>query len=170
MSFDIKAVKGKKISFKEGIIFTKIAKKVKIRYFKKEITAILNQVKTSKNELSDEEKQLLNDIKQIKNKNDRENKLNQFNKKLMDKAYLDVGIDISLYLIEMIGDAEDEFVELIASYSKQDENVVIDADLDDIIEVMKIMWENGLYKVFSTFLNKSDDPNNSDEDVLKKTK
>lgn len=162
--FKIGEVKEKKISFKEGIIFTKIARKVKIRQYKKEITQIFNQVRANKDNMSTEQLKELAQINKIKNPAEKQKAKQAFDTGIIEKAGLEIGIDMGLYLIEMIGEAENEVIELISAYTKQAENLIQEADLEDIIKVLKIMWESGLYKVFYTFLNKESDK----EDPLKK--
>jgi hypothetical protein len=169
-NFDIEKVKGKPISFREGIIFTKIARKVKIRQFKREIVMLISQIRANKNNFTDEEKAELARIKEIENKEERDKAQLVFDNKLIEKAGIDIGLDIGLYLIENIGDAEDEVYQLLSAYTKQDKSTIVDADIGDIIEVFKIMWENGLYKVFNTFMNKGNNSNDEDGDDLKKTK
>lgn len=166
--FNIDNVKGKKISFKEGVIFTKIARKVKIRQFKQEIMLLINQIRANKNNYSDEEKLELKRINNMKNIKEKNKALSNFEAKIFEKAGIEIGLDIALYVIEMLSDAEEEVIELISTYTKQNENLIADADLEDIIKVLKIMWENGLYKVFTTFMAKA--KNLNDEDDLKKTK
>lgn len=167
-NFDINQVKPKKISLKEGVIFTKIARKIKIRQFKREIMTVLNQLRKNIDNYSDTEKEELANIEKIKNKKEKEEKLRIFYEKQTTNAGIEVGVDVVLYIVEMIGEAENEVIELISTYSKQPYDVVAEADIEDVIEVLKIMWKNGLYKIFAMFLNKKEDTVNDDD--LKKTK
>lgn len=162
--FKIDEVKEKKISFKEGIIFTKIARKIKIRQYKKEIIQIVSQVKSNKENMTADQLKELAKINKIKDPGEKQKAKQVFDTGMIEKAGMEIGIDMGLYLVEMIGEAEAELIDLIAAYTKQAKELIQEADLEDIIKVLKIMWDSGLCKVFYTFLNKEKD----NDDPLKK--
>lgn len=156
-TFDISTIEEKHITFSEGFLFLKIARKIKIRTFKNEFLKIISQVRQDNINNMENIENEIKKIEAIENELERKQALLDFNTQRINDAGIAVGIDIVLYICESIVDAENEVYDLIAKYTNTSVNIIKEIGLEDVLEIFKIMWQNGLASIFSTFMNEKDD-------------
>jgi hypothetical protein len=144
-------IENKKITLEQMFIFQELLEKINITTI---ADRIINKIKEiSIDNYTDSELKAIEEIEKLDGQDEKLNKLKSFKNSRALRMGMVINAEVRNYIVKNLFKAQIEFKELLFNFLGEEEKEI---DINRMMEVFNIMWNNGLHNIAFMYLQDKD--------------
>jgi hypothetical protein len=144
-------IENKKITLEQMFIFQVLLEKINITTI---ADRIINKIKEiSIDNYTDSEIKAIEEIEKLDSQDEKLNKLKSFKNSRALRMGMVINAEVRNYIVKNLFKAQIEFKELLFNFLGEEEKEI---DINRMMEVFNIMWNNGLHNIAFMYLQDKD--------------
>jgi hypothetical protein len=144
-------IENKKITLEQMFIFQELLEKINITTI---ANRIINKIKEiSIDNYTDSELKAIEEIEKLDGQDEKLNKLKSFKNSRALRMGMVINAEVRNYIVKNLFKAQIEFKELLFNFLGEEEKEI---DINRMMEVFNIMWNNGLHNIAFMYLQDKD--------------
>lgn len=147
---NLEELKEKKINMEQMFIFQELLQKINITNIADDIIEKIKEI--SKDNYTENELKEIEEIQRLDDEEAKLKKINMFHSNRTLRMGIEVNATVRTYIIKNLFKCQDLIVSLLESFGVTTK----DLDIDIMMNVFNIMWNNGLHKIAFTYLKDKD--------------
>lgn len=140
-------MEAKKITLEQMFIFQELLEKIKITQIAEKIADKIKEI--SIDNYTETELKAIEEIENLNHPDDKLNKLKLFKNSRALRMGILINTEVRNFIVKNLFKAQVEFKELLFNFLEEQEN---DIDINRMMEVFNVMWNNGLHNVAFMYL------------------
>lgn len=137
----------KKITLEQMFVFQELLEKIKITEIAEKISQKIKEI--SIDNYTETELKAIEEIESLEDPDDKLNKLKLFKNSRALRMGILINTEVRNFIVKNLFKAQVEFKELLFNFLEEQEN---DIDINRMMEVFNVMWNNGLHNVAFMYL------------------